>query len=50
MILKEKGGVMNIVAANTTARALIERSDEEHVKCMSLNILLGQRVYSEGLS
>ena len=50
MILKEKGGVMNIVAANTTARALIERSDEEHVKRMSLNILLGQRVYSEGLS
>ena len=36
MILKEKRGVMNIVVANTTSKALIEGSNEEHVKCIEL--------------
>lgn len=32
VIVRTKGGVVNTVIANATARALIERSNEEHLK------------------
>ena len=36
MIARGKGGVANTVVANATARALIERSNEEYLKCFDL--------------
>lgn len=37
MTLRRKGGVVNAVVAIATARALIEKSQDEHLKCIDLN-------------
>ena len=34
--LRHKGGVVNTVVANATAKALIEKSDDEHLKLIDL--------------
>ena len=36
VIVRRKGGVVNTVVGNVTARAFIERSNEEHLKCIDL--------------
>ena len=36
MIVRRKGEVVNKVVANAAARALIEGSNEEHLKCIDL--------------
>ena len=36
-VLRRKGGVVNTVVAIATAKALIARSDEEHLKCIDID-------------
>ena len=36
MIVRRKEGAVSTVVANATARALIKRSNEEHLKCIDL--------------
>ena len=43
MIVRRKGGVVNTVAAKATARALIERSNEEHLKCINIEHSLWEK-------
>ena len=42
VIVRRKGGVVNTVIANATARALIERSNEEHLKYRFWTFFLGK--------
>ena len=44
-ILRRKGGVVNTVVANATAQALIDKSEDEHLK----NINLGSSSWAKGL-
>ena len=36
MIVRRKGGVVNTMVSNATARALIERSNQKHLECIDL--------------
>ena len=37
LALRKKGGVVNTVVAIATAKALIEKSDEEHLKLINFD-------------
>ena len=45
--LRQKGGVVNTVVAIATAKALIERSKDEHLKLIDLETCYGQKAFSE---